>query len=274
MDTASVQQLLMAVTVSLPRLLGFFQAAPFMASGTITGMMRTGIGLVFMPLLIPLVLPSLPAELFTANVSGMLVMVAILLKEAILGFFLGYLVGLLFWAMQSAGFLMDNQRGASMAEGADPLSQENTTPLGSFLFQSAVMIFFSLGGFIAVMQALLMSYRFWPPLDFFPSFDSYELTIFFVRQVTYLFATMLLIAAPMVMACFLSDFCLGLINRFAPQLEVFSLSMPIKSIAVIALLVPFYYVLVSHLTEGVTHLHFMIEQFGFFGLNNILNVSQ
>ena len=43
------------------------------------------------------------------------------------------------------------QRGASMAEGADPLSGEQTSPLGSFFFQSAVYLFFSTGAFLALL---------------------------------------------------------------------------------------------------------------------------
>jgi type III secretion protein T len=38
-----------------------------------------------------------------------------------------------------------------------------------------------------------------------------------------------ILAAPMVICMFLVDFSLGLVNRFAPSLNVFFLSMPIKS---------------------------------------------
>jgi type III secretion protein T len=48
--------------------------------------------------------------------------------------------------------------------------------------------------------------------------------------------TCVLIAAPVVIAMFLSEFGLALVSRFAPQLNVFILSMPIKSGVAIALL--------------------------------------
>ena len=57
---------------------------------------------------------------------------------------------------------------------------------------------------------------------------------------------MLLLSAPVVIACFLSDFCLGLINRFAQQLNVFILSMGVKSGAT-ALLVFIYLYPLCHI---------------------------
>jgi type III secretion protein T len=38
-----------------------------------------------------------------------------------------------------------------------------------------------------------------------------------------------LFSAPIMLVCLLSDVCLGIINRISPQLNVFFLSMPIKS---------------------------------------------
>ena len=57
-------------------------------------------------------------------------------------------------------------------------------------------------------------------------------------QLNRLMATGLLLAAPVLVAMFLSEVGLALVSRFAPQLQVFFLAMPIKSgVAVFVLMV-------------------------------------
>jgi type III secretion protein T len=44
-----------------------------------------------------------------------------------------------------------------------------------------------------------------------------------------LMLTMFCLAAPILIVLFLTEFGLGLVNRFAPQLNVFFLAIPVKS---------------------------------------------
>ena len=131
--------------------------------------------------------------------------------------------------MQSAGFLMDNQRGASQANEADPLSGEESSPLGSFLFQSFVFLFFVSGAFLAFLTLFFQTYVFWPPGEWLPGLGGAQLPLFVAGMVSWLMTKMLLLAGVVLVASFLVDLALGLINRFAAQLNVYLLAMPIKS---------------------------------------------
>lgn len=256
----------------LPRLVGFFHAAPFMAGGVIDGMLRTCIAVTFMPLIVPMVMPEIPAaELNAKTIEANFLVAGIVVKEYLLGFFLGYLVGLLFWAVQSSGFVMDNQRGAAIAEIVDPMSKDSTSPVGTFLFQSVVVMFFVLGGFLMMMQTLMMTYQIWPVMELVPLEIDRHLAFFFMRQLSSMFAIMILISAPMVIVAFLADFCLGMISRFAPQLDVFSLSMPIKSVSVLAILFPFYGLMTAHIADIALSLPMLIEKFGKIGVMELFN---
>lgn len=165
---------------------------------------------------------------------------------------LGYLSGMLFWTIQCAGFFIDNQRGASMAEGADPLSGEQTSPLGSFFFQSAVYLFFSTGAFLALLGVVYASYEIWPVTQLIPLsvFQDINLPLFFAGRVSWLLLMMLLLSGPIVVACLLTDVSLGLINRFASQLNVYVLAMPIKS-GVAAFLMLFYFMMLLSNATGL-----------------------
>ncbi len=260
------------VLLCLPRLVGFYQSAPFMASSVTAGMLRTCIAVAFMPIIVPMVIPHLPEEVFTdTSALTNLWMAALVIKELLLGYFLGFLVGLMFWAVQSAGFVIDNQRGAAIAEIVDPLSKDSTSPLGTFMFQAVVVIFFMLGGFNTVMQAMITTYQVWPITELMPVPIDQRLTLYFIRQMAAMFAIMLLVSAPMVVVAFLVDFSLGMISRFAPQLDVFSLSMPIKSVAVLVILLPFFGLMTTYLADVAIGFPLLIERFGQVGLMDLFN---
>jgi type III secretion protein T len=58
-------------------------------------------------------------------------------------------------------------------------------------------------------------------------------------------------AGPLIIAMFLAEFGLALVSRFAPQLNVFVLAMPVKSgvgLFVLALYIPFLF---SYLRDGL-----------------------
>ncbi|MDY0220894.1 MAG: type III secretion system export apparatus subunit SctT [Desulfobacterium sp.] len=224
-----IEQLIFAMVLGMPRLFALFTVTPFLGGSIITGPLRITIVLPLMLFIYPTLPDSTALTAGLNNTEAVLHVMALMVKEVFIGFALGFLVSILFWTVQSAGFLMDNQRGASQSETSDPLSQESTSPLGSFLFQVLVFMFFSSAAFTGFLAMCFTSYLIWPVGQLIPWPSTMKLPILFMEQVAWLALYMLLLSAPVVIACFLSDFCLGLINRFAQQLNVFILSMGVKS---------------------------------------------
>lgn len=247
---------LLALAMGLPRLLGVFQTVPFMAGSIITGQMRMTLAIACYLPLHPVVVAGLPGA--SVHSSWWLLCGLLVFKEILLGVLLGFLAGMLFWAVQCAGFFMDNQRGASQAEETDPMTGEQTSPLGSFLFQCAVYLFFSGGAFLAFLGVLYASYEIWPVTVLLPlqTLSDIRLPFFFVEQVDWLMRTMLLLAAPVVAACLLTDLSLGLVSRSAPQLNVYVLAMPVKSAVAMFLLVLYF----SMALTGITGRFWMFGQ--------------
>lgn len=246
LSALGIDRLMFAVILGMPRFFAMFTVTPFLGGSIVTGPLRTTI---VIPLLI-FIYPTLPdSESLMANLNNTeatLYILLLMLKELFIGFALGFLASILFWTVQSAGFLMDNQRGASQSEGTDPLSQESTSPLGSFLFQVLTYLFFSSAAFTGFLSMCLTSFEIWPVGELIPWPADSKLPLLFAEQVAWLALYMALLSAPVVIACFLSDFCLGLINRFAQQLNVFILSMGVKSGATAFLIFLYLYPL-SHI---------------------------
>jgi type III secretion protein T len=212
---------------------------PFLSNQVITGMARTAVAMSLAMIPMPFIMAGAPEK-----IPGLLLVVVLFSKEILIGVILGFVGGLAFWMIESVGFLVDNQRGSSMAEMFDPSLGGSSSPLSVFLTRGLICIFFSGGGFLAFVAAIYESYRIWPVFSYFPqmapTFDSYV-----ADMVGRLFAGIILCAAPIVIIMFLTDFLLGIINRFAQQLNVFFLAMSIKSLAALFLMILYTAILMT-----------------------------
>ena len=80
-----------------------------------------------------------------------------------------------------------------------------------------------------ILRAVYESFIFWPIGSFWPKFVGNDGGLFFLQQLDRFMYVAMIMAAPVLIAMFLSELGLAMISRFAPQLQVFFLSMPIKS---------------------------------------------
>jgi type III secretion protein T len=115
-----------------------------------------------------------------------------------------------------------------MATTFDPVAGSQTSLLGSFLIQMITVLFFILGGFFFFMKMIYKTYVLWPVFTFYPKFDS-NFPIFFLALADEMMEVIFCLAGPILIVLFLAEFGLGMISRFAPQLNVFFLAMPVKS---------------------------------------------
>ncbi len=252
-------QILILFLCYVVRMVVLFRTLPIMGTNIIPQQALVALAAV---LLLPVIYGFL--EDAPQNLAFDMHLAFLLLKEVFIGLVLGLLFSLLFWVAQSVGYLVDNQRGASQAEGTDPFSGDRLTPFASLLFQSVTMLFFSSGIIFSLLAIIYESYRVWPVFAMVPQFLSLNMLAFLVTKAGEYMTLVVAFSGPILIVCFLSDFCLGIINRFAQQLNVFSLSMPIKSALVLFIL--FLYAN-GMFTEFHTYVHNM--QAMFFDLRSI-----
>ncbi|MDR2488941.1 MAG: type III secretion system export apparatus subunit SctT [Desulfovibrio sp.] len=208
------------------RPLTFFFLVPFLGGDAVPGQLRVSLAFLLALFAYPLFAGLSPPDSGTALALWLL---CVLGKEILAGFMQAYAASVVFWAMLSAGFIMDNQRGAGMAQATDPASGESSSLFGGFLHEIAIYILFSSGAFLHILLFLLAGYAVCPPGFEMGAEARNVLPFFLMGQFSRLMVMSVLFAAPIMLICLLSDLSLGLVNRFAPQLNVFFLSMPIKS---------------------------------------------
>lgn len=221
----TLQNFTITMGLCLARITAAGSVAPFLSSSLVPGLARNSILFALALVLFPLVSPTLPP-----GVSWSLTTVAIIIKEVLIGILVGFLAGLPFWLAMSVGFFIDNQRGAAMASLFDPMAGEQTSPIGQFLIQSLTVLFFATGGFLFFVNSLFESYVAWPVVSFFPHFQD-AFPEFILGQADRMMRLVVILAAPVIVGSLIAEFGLGLMNRFAPQLNVFSVSMAVKSVS-------------------------------------------
>ena len=111
---------------------------------------------------------------------------------------------------------------------AEEVSGHQTSLTGAFLARLASWVFMASGGFMLFAALLLDSFALWPLHGGWALHP--EASVVFEAEFGRMLRLALLVAAPSLVLLYLVDGVLGLINRYAQQLNVFSLSMSIKAV--------------------------------------------
>lgn len=148
-----------------------------------------------------------------------------LLGQVVIGLSLGFLVSLVFSAVQSAGAFIDLMGGFSLAQGFDPMSQVNGAQFARLYQLTAIVLLFVSDGYQLVIGGLVRTF------DVLPIGESINLSLVAdaaTTGLTGMFLATLQIAGPLVVVLFLADVGLGLLTRVAPALNAFALGFPLK----------------------------------------------
>ena len=232
------------LVLSMPRIIGAMTALSFLGPNVLGGTLaRNGVAAA----LSVVVYPVVSAQLANAGLTHLLFAGAAV-KEFLLGMLIGSVLMVIFWGIQAVGDFIDNQRGATMASSFDPMVGEQTSPLALFLVQSLIAVFFCSGLFMVFLHGIYLSYEVWPATSFWPGIDR-QVVDFFVSQFALISLLAVVVGGPVVIAMFFSELGLGFVGRFAPQLNVFFLSMPIKSAVALFVLILCWTPLILYFSE-------------------------
>lgn len=153
-----------------------------------------------------------------------------LLKEAFVGFAIGFVTAQIFYCVEMMGQIVDVVRGTNQAQLLVPQLQERSSAFGDFNFQFLLVIFLTLGLHIPFFESLGDSFIHIPVLSFpEQSIDSEQMIDFFSRLLGEVFKIAVTLAFPIAFVCLLSDIIFGLLNRVAPQINAFFMSMPARA---------------------------------------------
>lgn len=234
---------IIALLLTLPRLYAFLSTSQLLNSTAVPGMARVAAILSLAVIAVPINMAHVDA--FDRSIASFAIY---FVKEYAIGFVLGYVVGWIFWAVESAGALIDNQRGAAIAASIDPLQGHETSPLGILFSQAFLTYIFASGAVLPIIGLLYQSYLLWPATLGMPIVtDQFPALVLNVADTA--MRIVIVIAAPIVAIMFIAELALAMVSRFAPQVQVFILAMPIKSALAIFILIFYFTRLLPYATE-------------------------
>lgn len=222
------QAFLVLFGLSFARFIAFIMIVPFFGGSVVPAQVKVATATALVIITYPALLAELPPDGSPLG-FGAVGFVGLIAKEVFVGFTLGFVASLVFEAVQVAGRIADFQRGSTMGELFAPQLQERVSELGQFKVQLAIVIFLTTGAHRFFISALVRSFEFIPAIKFPKIQAGWSPAAEFLTMMTgSVISIGVQIAVPIIITLLLTDLFFGLINRVAPQVNVFFLSLPVK----------------------------------------------
>ncbi|WP_417685836.1 flagellar biosynthetic protein FliR [Pseudidiomarina gelatinasegens] len=201
------------------RFTGLLLIAPVFSHSSVPNQVKIGLALLFTIIISP-VLPPLPdIPLFSWASFGIMV------EQLIIGLTIGLVVQVVFAAIQAAGEYIGLQMGLAFATFFSPDSGANTMILSRLFYTFAILMFVAIDGHLIMLEILARSFQFLPIGTLGLNASAFEQV---ARFGTVVFSSGILLALPVFGALLIVNLTLGILNRSAPQLTVFSVGFPMS----------------------------------------------
>jgi flagellar biosynthetic protein FliR len=240
----------------LLRILPVLLLTPILGGETTPSEVKLGLGLI----LGLVIFPAISDHVQYVSVMP-LNFIALLLKELFVGYCIAFIVGRVFDAASAGGQLMDNMSGTNSAQMQVPSIGQSVSLYAALKLQIFITLFLTLDGHHLVIQALAESFE-TIPIEGFPRF-SHGVWPFFdllMRVFGDLLRVALAISAPILLATFLTDLALGMINRVAPQVQVFFVAMQIKPAVTVLVLFTSLHLILLRGRDEFAHMFLVLKK--------------
>lgn len=214
---------------------GLIVAAPVLGSANFPVMSKAGLTAMTAIIITP-TLPALAQPLPEAPLA----LAALAVGELAIGLMIGFVLTLIFAAVQLGGQIMDMQSGFGMMNVFNPALETQFPIFGFFLYIVAVLYLLAFGGHRLMIWALYLTYRDIPVGGFVARPELF-------REVanwgTAMFVDGVMIAAPVTAAMLLAYVTMGLLGRVIPQIHLFVVGFPLTiatALLLVALLLGIY----------------------------------
>ncbi|MBE2250982.1 MAG: flagellar biosynthetic protein FliR [Myxococcus sp.] len=238
-------QVMLAFALLMGRVLPVVMLTPFLGGESVPSEVKLGLGVMLGLVLYPLLI----AQTRDVPVSP-LIFIALMLKELFIGLSLTMVVNIIFDAANVAGGLIDVMSGTNQAQLFVPQLGQQVTLFANLNLQLTTVTFLTLNGHHLVIEAFADSLAL-IRLDQVPQFSSGFWPFFdtVIRISGDMLRIALAIASPVLLATFLTDLALGMINRVAPQVQVFFVAMQIKPAVTIMIMLTAMHLILSRSVE-------------------------
>jgi len=220
-----------AFLLVLVRINAMIMVAPFFSSGVIPFRMKA-----MMSFFIALVVFPVISAGAVKVPSSMGLYYLLVLQEAMIGIFIGFLVSIVFAAFQVSGQYYAAQIGFGINEVFDPLAQVSVPLVGQLKNFIGILVFLMINGHHFMIEAVCRSFELAPLFG-----AGRAATGGYLKFISYSFSGMFIvalkIALPIVAVSFLITVALGVLAKAAPQMNIMMLGFPFQIFTALILLI-------------------------------------
>ncbi len=242
--TAELNTLLAAFLWPLSRILALIATAPILGNPSIPVRVKLGLAIMITTLVMPVVEKSLP-QIDPASGVGLIV----LLQQVLIGVAIGFVMRIVFVAVEMAGELIGLQMGLGFAIFFDPQNSGQIDIVGRFLGVIASLAFLAIDGHLMMIALISQSFS-TLPIASEGMTDATFITL--ANWGGEIFKSGLQLSLPVLTALLITNLALGILTRMAPQLNIFAVGFPLTlsiGLFVLALSMPFYAPILEHLVH-------------------------
>lgn len=216
-----IQSWVLGLLLPLTRIMAMIALMPVLGHRSIPNRTKIGLG-VFITLIVMPTLPVItPIDIFS---WGGLVIIA---QQIIIGLSIGFIMQMVFAAVDLAGQLIGATMGLGFATFFDPQSRGQTVVLNQFLVVLASLIFISMNGHLILISSVVESFNTMPISQISAHGQANTQAFAIAKWAEHIFSAGLLMALPAITALLITNMALGILTRAAPQLNLFGIGLPV-----------------------------------------------
>lgn len=203
------------------RIGAFLLAAPILGTQLVSPRIRLALAMMITLIVAPL-LPKAPSvELL--SLPGLLIVV----QQVIVGLSMGFIMQVVFHAFVLAGQAVAMKMGLGFASMNDPSNGVTVTVISQFYLMMSTLLFLSLDGHLILIDTLIRSFQTLPMAT--QGLSPTGLSTI-VQLAGWMFGAAVVVALPVLTSILVVNIAFGVMNRSAPQMNVFTVGFPITLI--------------------------------------------
>jgi len=244
--SAQIIAWLAAFLLPLARILALIASSPVLGNKQIPIRIKVSLAMLLTVIIAPNI--TMPANIDPASAEGLFVLV----QQILVGLAMGFMMRLIFTAVEMAGDLAGMQMGLGFASFYDPVNASYTPVIAQFLGIIATLAFLSMNGHLYMLSALADSFQAFPISASLPSAVAFRTLAEWGATI---FSHALQLSMPLIGGLMITNLALGILTRSAPQLNIFAVGFPITltvGFVTLALSLPYLAPMLDHfVNEGV-----------------------
>lgn len=201
--------------------------APILGHNAIPMLAKLGFALL-LTVMVGSVIPTPPSTPIV-SLQG----VGLIIEQLMIGISMGLVIRMIFAAVQAAGEYIGMQMGLGFAVMYSADTGANSVIISRIMHNIAIMMFLALSGHLFVIEILVGTFETLPIGGFTVDPEAGRRIAVYAQTI---FSSGMLLALPMLTALLMMNLAMGILNRSAPQLTIFSIGFPLTLFVGIVLL--------------------------------------